>query len=234
MERIEKSAVVKALAADESELERINKQALRPLKGEEVFAFRLAACDNQVDRDLERFTEDTLEELAKLFVGKPVLLDHQWSAEKQVARIYAAGTEGEGERLRLILRCYMPRNEATAAVIAAIEAGLLRECSVGCAVEKAVCSICGSDKARKRCGHTPGQEYDGQACHVELSGARDAYEVSFCAVPCQREAGVVKKYGGEDAPEDGDGAPGGQGTAAPQEEAEIGKALALLELERYA
>lgn len=231
MERIEKSAVVKALAADEGELELINRQALRPLKGEEVFPFKLAACDNQVDRDQERFTEDTLEELAKLFVGKPVLMDHVWSAEKQVARIYAAGTEREGERLRLILRCYMPRNEATAPVIAAIEAGLLRECSVGCAVERAVCSICGGDKARKRCGHTPGQEYEGQRCHVELSGARDAFEVSLCAVPCQREAGVVKRYGGEDVQEGADGAPGRR---APQEEAEIGKALALLELEQYA
>ena len=141
MDQIMKQARLMKAALDEGELALINAQALRPLAAEEVFCFRLAACNNRVDRDIERFTESTLEGLASLFVGRPVLLDHKWSAGSQTARVYAASVEGETVR-RLVLRCYMPRMEQTAPTITAIESGILRECSVGCVVERAVCSIC--------------------------------------------------------------------------------------------
>ena len=65
MEMIYKSARLEKQALSERELALINKQSLRELNADEVFAFRLAACDNQVDRDNERFTENTLEQLAR-------------------------------------------------------------------------------------------------------------------------------------------------------------------------
>ena len=37
-------------------------------------------------------------------------------------------------------------------------------------------------------------------CHIELDGARDAYEVSLVPVPAQPAAGVVKRYGGPEGP----------------------------------
>ena len=78
MDQIMKQARLMKAALDEGELALINAQALRPLTAEEVFCFRLAACNNRVDRDIERFTEATLEGFASLFVGRPVLLDHKW------------------------------------------------------------------------------------------------------------------------------------------------------------
>ena len=54
MEQIMKQARLLKSAMDEGELALINAQALRPLTAEEVFTFRLAACNNQVDRDIER------------------------------------------------------------------------------------------------------------------------------------------------------------------------------------
>lgn len=138
MDRILKAATVVKQAAGEAELALINAQTLRPLAAEEVYTFRLAACDDQVDRDFERFTGETLEGLATLFVGKSVLMDHTWRAESQTARVYAAGVEDSGGVKRLILRCYMPRTEQTAGTITAIDAGILRECSVGCAVRRAM------------------------------------------------------------------------------------------------
>ena len=198
MERLLKAASLERAEISDSELELVNRQTLRPMSADEVYLFRLAACNNQVDRDFERFTEKTLEELAELFVGRTVLMDHRWSAEAQTARVYAAGVEFDGSVQRLVLRCYMPRMEQTASTILSMESGILRECSVGCSVRRALCSICGTDQGKKLCHHVPGREYGGQVCHEDLDGAAEAYEVSMVAVPAQREAGLIKskRYGG--------------------------------------
>ena len=198
MEPILKAAVLQKAELTEQDLALINRQTLRPLEAREVYSFRLAACDNQVDRDGERFTEKALEQLAALFVGRPVLQDHRWSAGMQTARVYAAQVEQEKDVQRLVLRCYMPRTEKTADVITAIEAGILRECSVGVAVERVLCSICGCNQREAWCRHMAGQEYDEKTCVMELDGAADAYEVSLVAVPAQPGAGAVKskRYGG--------------------------------------
>lgn len=203
MDMIFKAARIEKAAVGERELALINAQALRELSADEVFTFRLAACDNQIDREGERFTEAALEQLSKLYIGKPVLRDHRWSAETQTARVYDAQVVDEGEVKRLVLSCYMVRTASTADTIAAIEGGILRECSVGCMTERAICSICGTDQRKTLCRHHAGGEYDGQLCHFELDGASDAYEVSFCAVPVQPEAGTVKakRYGGAEKAE---------------------------------
>lgn len=205
MDKILKAAQVGRQALDAAELDLINKQALRELAAEEVFTFRLAACNNQVDRDFERFTNETLEGLAPLFVGRTVLMDHRWSAGSQTARVYGAEVEAEGEVRRLVLRCYMPRSEQTAGIITALETGILRECSVGCQVERVICTICGANQTERCCSHVLGREYDGNICVMELDGAKDAYEVSLCAVPSQPGAGAIKskRYGGLEEPGDG-------------------------------
>lgn len=86
----------------------------------------------------------------------------------------------------------MVRTESGRDLIAEIEGGIKREVSVGCAVERAVCSVCGGDLREGGCGHQKGREYDGRLCYASLEGAGDAYEFSFVAVPAQPRAGVVK------------------------------------------
>lgn len=201
MEQILKAARVEKQEVDDWELSLINKHTLRPLGADEVFTFRLAACDNRVDRDFERFTDKTLEDLAPMFVGKPVLMDHSWSARNQTARVYDAQVEDCGNGVkRLELRCYMPRTEKTANVIAGLESGILKECSVGCQLKHAVCSICNADQTKTCCDHRQGREYDGKLCVMQLDGAEDAFEVSLLPVPAQPAAGVIKskRYGGQE------------------------------------
>lgn len=200
MDQILKQALLMKAVLNEGEMALINAQAMRPLTEEEVFTFKLAACNNQVDRDHERFTDGTLEEFAGMFVGRPILRDHEWETKNQTARVYAASVEpmpGVDGGKQLVLRCYMLRagHEDT---VAAIEAGIYRECSVGVAVSDAICSVCGVNQRTGWCEHRGGQEYDGIKCWFELSGAKDAYEASMVAVPAQPAAGVIKskRYGG--------------------------------------
>ena len=192
MDDLKKFALVEKAASFSPDMAKINAQALVELKAEDVFAFRIRAADDQVDRDFERFTADALDGLAKLFVGKTVIADHMWSSSMQTARIYDAAVEKMSGTTVLVLFAYMLRNDQTAATIAAVEGGILREVSVGCAMGKATCSICGADKTKVFCEHRRGREYDGKQCVVELSQPEDAYELSFVAVPAQPAAGIVK------------------------------------------
>ena len=52
------------VAVTEEQLEQISRFSRRPMKAEEVYCFSVRLCDNQVDRDGERFPRRTLEELA--------------------------------------------------------------------------------------------------------------------------------------------------------------------------
>ena len=188
----------------EGELELINQQARRKLSADEVYVFSVVLCDNEIDRDFERFTIDALGKLAKLFVGKSGIFDHSMKGRDQVARIFSAGVEAVPNQLtsdgqpyhRLKARAYMPKSPQNESMILDIDSGIKREVSVGCAVADRYCSICGTLARDGGCSHLPGRSYakDGkkQLCYAVLDNPTDAYEWSFVAVPAQPLAGVVK------------------------------------------
>ena len=176
------------------QLEAINGQAKAKLEAEQVYVLSLRLCDDQVDRDFERFDTQALPGLAKLFIGKTGIVDHQWSSEKQVARIFETQVIKEEGVSFIKAWAYIRRGGANDEIIADIEAGIKKEVSVGCAMGRSVCSICGSEYGC--CGHGKGEYYDGQLCCAILQEPVDAYEFSFVAVPAQREAGVLKAMGG--------------------------------------
>ena len=201
------NAIIKAAAVSggdqtpsEEELALINAYTRRKLSAEEVYVFSVALCDNDVDRDGERFTVESLFALEKLFVGKTGIFDHSPSAKNQAARIFACGAEQVSGRktatgdeyFRLTARAYIPKNEGSRALIEAIDSGIVKEVSVGCAVRETKCSVCGEDIAV--CPHQKGETYGGRLCCGELTEPVDAYEWSFVAVPAQREAGVIKSF----------------------------------------
>ena len=187
-----------------AELAEINRFAKTPLKAEEVYAFSLRLCDNEVDRDFERFNEAALHILGELFVGKSGIFDHRWTSEGQTARIYRTEVVQEKGQVTaagdsacwLKAWAYLLRTEKNEELIAEIEGGIKREVSVGCAVARRSCSICGAEDGT--CRHVPGQRYGERLCFTELKEPTDAYEWSFVAVPAQRQAGVLKHYGPED------------------------------------
>lgn len=183
-------------APNEAQLEKINRLTKAEVKAEDVYVFSVRLCDDQVDRDDERFSAQCVQELAKLFIGKTGVMDHAWSAEKQVARIFDTEVLYEGGAMFLKGWAYMLRGEETDGLIRQIEGGIKKEVSIGCAVKRKLCSICGSEYGT--CGHVKGEVYGGERCAAVLCDAADAYEFSFVAVPAQREAGVLKKQAGSE------------------------------------
>jgi hypothetical protein len=175
----------KMTVVTEDDLAQINKYARRELRADEVYAFPLTLCDNEIDRDGERFSIPALNKLAKLYLGKPGVFDHMYTASKQTARIYATAIEEESRRTsagevytKLTAKAYMVRGDHTAGMILDIDAGILKEVSVGC-------------KATTTNGL--------------IDNPTDAYEWSFVVVPSQRAAGVTKSHE-QEAPEIDDAA----------------------------
>ncbi len=194
MEIRKEAAVALSGAPDEGQLLAINRLAKTPLTAEQVYVFSLRLCDDQVDRDFERFDTQALPRLAELFVGKTGILDHNWSAGQQVARIFQTETLTEGFVTYIKAWAYIRRSPENQSLIGDIEAGIKKEVSVGCAMGEARCSICGAKYGD--CEHQKGMEYQGEICTAVLSDPKDAYEFSFVAVPAQKDAGVMKALSG--------------------------------------
>lgn len=200
---IQKNAALEAgTAAEEKDLAEINRLSKRTLGAEEVFIFPLRLCDNEVDRDFERFPTASLEKLAQLFPGTTGIFDHQWTAAGQKARLFRAELQRDeftknslGEDyVALKGWAYMLRTPENGALIAEIEGGIKKEISIGCAVAETRCSICGKPLGQAGCSHRKGERYGGKLCVGELWEPTDAYEWSFVAVPAQRQAGITKAF----------------------------------------
>ena len=200
--KVEKGAsLVSGGMPEKGQLEKINALTKSTLAAEDVYVFSVRLCDDQTDRDFERFSQEALKELAPMFIGKTGICDHAWSSEKQVARIFDTSVEYAAGAMFIKAWAYILRCEQNEGVIRDIEGGIKKEVSVGCAMKRAICSVCGADYGS--CEHRKGESYGGEVCTAVLCEPTDAYEFSFVAVPAQKEAGVLKKLGesGVDMPE---------------------------------
>lgn len=193
--------ILKSVATNE-DLAKIQQFSRRELLPEEIYVFNVDLCNNDIDRDFEKFSVETLEQMAELFVGKTGIFDHSMKSADQTARIFDAFVEkvngkktADGEDFySLKAKAYMLNNEQNRSLIDSIDAGIKKEVSVSCSVDKAYCSICHTDRKRAACEHRKGKMYGDRLCFNILTDATDAYEFSFVAVPAQREAGVTKSF----------------------------------------
>lgn len=183
-------------ALNEQLLEKINSFSRKKLTEQEVYCFPVILCDNEIDRDGERFSVAALGRLAKLFIGKTGIFDHDAKGSNQSARIFDTAVMQDEKRITkagevytcLTAKAYMVRTGSNADLIAEIDGGIKKEVSVSCSVKRKKCSVCGAVK----CRHVKGQTYGGRICHTILEDPDDAYEWSFVAVPAQVGAGVSK------------------------------------------
>lgn len=194
--------IIRKSVATNEDLEKIQQFSRRELLPEEIYVFNVDLCNNDIDRDFEKFSVETLNQMAKLFVGRTGIFDHSMKSADQTARIFDAFVEkisgkktADGEDFYCLkAKAYMLNNEQNKALIDSIDAGIKKEVSVSCSVDKAYCSICSTDRKRAACEHRKGKMYGDRLCFNILSDATDAYEFSFVAVPAQREAGVTKSF----------------------------------------
>ena len=183
-------------------LDKINRFTRRKLSEDEVYVFSVILCDNDIDRDCERFSDEALEALKERFIGKTGIFDHEAAAANQNARIFdtelitdSSRSTAYGKPYRYLrAMAYMVRTDENKNLIAEIDGGIKKEVSISCAAAKRICSVCGCDKNTASCSHIKGRKYVGQLCHTVLDDITDAYEWSFVAVPAQVNAGVTKKY----------------------------------------
>ena len=189
-----KMASVSPLEVTDADLKKINKYTLSPVSADDVFIFK------------------SLQDLKKLYPGKTMLKDHRRMADNQIARIYDTELVQDANKqtdlgelhTELIAKIYMIKTDSNKDLIAEIMGGIKKEVSTSTVPSKMICNICGTDNMKDYCRHWPGIEYtveDGSAkgskkrCKMLLSGAKEAYELSFVAVPAQPRAGTHKSIG---------------------------------------
>jgi hypothetical protein len=158
------------------------------------------------------FNLKALQDLNKLYPGKTMLMDHYKRASNQIGRIFATElvqnankTTELGElHTELIAKIYMIKTDSNKDLIAEIVGGIKKEVSTSTVPEKMICNICGVDNMKDYCRHYPGYEYDvadangkssKRRCKMLLHGAKEAYELSFVAVPAQPRASTHKSTG---------------------------------------
>lgn len=194
--------VCKGYTPGDDDYEKIRQFTRKDFPKESLYVFEVTLCNNDVDRDYEKFSVNALNQLAKLFVGKTGIKDHSMKSADQAARVFETRVDkisgrktADGEDYyALRAKAYMVRTGENEDFITAVDAGIKKEVSVSCSVKKRVCSICGADKNREYCKHIAGREYLSKTCFTLLDEVSDAYEFSFVAVPAQREAGVEKSF----------------------------------------
>lgn len=159
-------------------------EALRGNESKDIYTFKIKMCDNEVDKDLERFNEDALDKIAKMYVGRTGIVDTNKFAhiyDTEVVKEYGKKTTVGDTYCWLKGYAYIIRTNENKHLIDEIENGIKKEVSIGCSVKDRVCSICGEEYGY--CEHKKGETYDGKLCFAELRNPESVYEWAFVQKP---------------------------------------------------
>ena len=135
-------------------LQALNQFTRRTHSADEVYIFDVLLCDNEIDRDFERFSLSALQSMKTLFVGKTGIFDHNPSGSNQTARIFSTRLETHSEQRTstgepytcLKGNAYMVRTDGNQDLIREIDAGIKKEVSVSCTAASHTCSVCAAQQ----------------------------------------------------------------------------------------
>ena len=130
--------VTKSMATPE-DLKKIHNYTRREVTAEELYVFDVTLCNNDIDRDFERFSVEALNEMAPMFIGKTGIFDHSMKTSDQKARIFETRVEKENGKktldnmdfYSLKARAYMLNNEENKSLIDERGFGFVQYVKVG-------------------------------------------------------------------------------------------------------
>lgn len=179
--------------ASAEDLAAINQHTLSPVTAKEVAVFRLDLCNDQVDRHISRFPVEELHRISDdLIVGKPLMELHDMPSHgmfgsnrgsQPVGKFFRSQVVEENGKTSVQPDVFLLRGHGEDDIIAKIEAGILAGTSISFALDRPECSSCGCDI--RDCAHMPGEEVDGEVCHVILKEVTDVFEGSIVPLGSQ-------------------------------------------------
>lgn len=127
--------IISPLKISKEDLKLINEFSIKNLTEKDVFTFNVILCDNEIDRDSERFDNDALNTLVRLFVGKTGIFDHSMRSSDQTARIFSCTLITDTERKNslgesycyLKAKAYIPITEKNKTLIEEIDTGIKKK-----------------------------------------------------------------------------------------------------------
>lgn len=189
--------VQEAITPQDPDLAAIRKYAQRDVTPDEVWCSAFKVCNTKIDRSGERFTKAYLERFAETLPGKAVLEGHRRDI-RPLGRFYDAEVLPDGADWYLKGYWY---TAADSPIKREVELGIAKDCSIGYAAGKRVCSIDGKAWLPHRQGecrdHQPLQEYDGKQCVIHYCETEahkaEAQECSLVWLGCQYGAEATAK-----------------------------------------
>lgn len=156
----------------EKDLERINKYTRKDLTKDDIYAFEVILCNNQIDKDFEMISTDCLYDLRKISIGSTGIL-----TENKTAKIFdsycRAAFDNDGKAIvNLKAKAYIPKTCIEETELKNILTN--QKIGIGFAVKNKICSICRNNF--DFCGHHKGQKYDNRLCYAILYSPTDFYE----------------------------------------------------------
>lgn len=186
----------------DEQLEKINQFTQTPKTAEDVICFSTLSCNDQIDRDLDRFTTECVNEFAKLPdpfspVGKGFMVSHDYT-KLPVGTVFDADTKTIDGVRHLTNDVFMPNTEQYKNFIENLDFGIYRFVSVGVMLGESACSVCASPMFESRffgnfcwcadAGHEKGLYYDPNSDEEDDWGwALPVEEGTKGAVLCTRD-----------------------------------------------
>ena len=188
----------KRLEITDELLNEINNKFNRTYKKDDLIAFDIELVHNDIDKDYEAFSENSLKEMAELFVGKTgfIFTDKKTQYNVRVLSTYCCQYPSYGILQKLT--SYSEVYTKLRAIVFAFKNKDLEEFdiensefSISCSVLHRQCSICLKDNCTE---HTKGITYSlkrvpynsVKRCFLFLNGVTDVYEFAN-VLPCDNE-----------------------------------------------
>ena len=168
------------------------------LKEDDVFIFQIQLLDNDIDSDNECFSDQAVYDMSRMFLGKTGFCGF---CDGSIARIFRTWVEPENKKTKdgrnyisLQAKAYMVKTKNNEDIRKEISAGIKKEVSLSCSVNKKTCSVCGTNRCKEQCPHKKGHmglHFDSvtmssvyySECYYILDEVTDVYKWSFVVPP---------------------------------------------------